>query len=58
LYVPASFPESFGDDELDNTLWAAGEQKAAYSILGIAVNRNLTVKWLFPQEKATFQCSQ
>jgi hypothetical protein len=25
----------------------------SYSILGITVNRKLTLKWLFPQEKAT-----
>ena len=31
---------------------------AAYSIFGIAVDRKHTLKWLFPQEKATFQCSQ
>jgi len=29
-----------------------------YSNFGIAVDRNLTLKWLFPQEKATFQCNQ
>jgi hypothetical protein len=27
---------------------------AAYSIFRIAVNRKQTLKWLFPQEKATF----
>jgi hypothetical protein len=25
-----------------------------YSIFGIAVDRNLALKWLFPYEKATF----
>ena len=30
----------------------------SYSILGITVNRKLTLKWLFPQEKATLQCAQ
>jgi UTP--glucose-1-phosphate uridylyltransferase len=29
-----------------------------YSKFGIAVDRSLTVKWLFPQEKATFQCTK
>ncbi|HEX4028816.1 MAG TPA: hypothetical protein VHX20_00540 [Terracidiphilus sp.] len=29
-----------------------------YSISRIAVDRNLTTKWLFPQERATFQCAQ
>lgn len=29
-----------------------------YSIFGIAVDRKLTLKRLFPQEKATLQCSQ
>jgi hypothetical protein len=29
-----------------------------YSIFGIAVDRKHKLKWLFPQEKATFQCSQ
>src|SRR5580658_2982408 len=30
----------------------------SYGIFGIAVDRNLTLKWLFSQEKATFQCRQ
>jgi len=29
-----------------------------YSNFGIAADRNHTLKWLFPQEKATFQCTQ
>ena len=29
-----------------------------YSIFGIAVDRKHILKWLFPQEKATFQCTQ
>jgi hypothetical protein len=37
---------------------AASRSTGNYSILGITVNRKLTLKWLFPQEKATFQCAQ
>jgi hypothetical protein len=29
-----------------------------YSIFGIGVARNRTLKWLFPQEKATFHSAQ
>jgi hypothetical protein len=29
-----------------------------YSIFGIGVYRRHYAKWLFPQEKVTFQCSQ
>jgi hypothetical protein len=49
------------------TTWDSGR----YSNFGIAVDRNLTLKWLFPfrgphgkvfvrgvEEKATFQCTQ
>jgi hypothetical protein len=33
-------------------------QGGGYSIFGIAVDRKHSFKWLFPQEKATFQCTQ
>ena len=35
-----------------------GFKKPRHSIFGIAVDRKHTLKWLFPQEKATYQCTQ
>jgi hypothetical protein len=33
-------------------------QPCRYSIFGNGVDRKHTLKWPFPQEKATFHCSQ
>ena len=34
--------------------WRSDERLGCYSVFGIAVDRRKTLKWLFPQEKATF----
>jgi len=39
-------------------LTTENELADSYSIFGITVDRKHNVKWLFPQEKATFHCSQ
>jgi hypothetical protein len=42
--------------DLFNALHAERVFLRGYSSLRIAINRRHAAKWLFPQEKSTFQC--